>query len=261
MKWRVDMETRVKEVATEAGHWYDRDGSPRYTVIGKSGAERPTTLRDARKEGYLPSVTTILRAGAAPGLERWKREMLKLSAATLPLVAGESLAEWLDRVQKDADEQGIKARDLGTYIHGQIEKYLLGEDYDDAYTSHVEAAVAAADKWGNGCMWESEKSFAHTLGFGGKVDLHSREGYVLDFKTKDFTSDKLPDIYDDHLMQIAAYRTGLGMELARGAILFVSTKEAGLVHLVEISDEELIRGWEMFSGLLTFWQGKNKYWP
>ena len=28
-------------------HWYDKEGNPRYEVLGKSGV-RPTTLSDAR---------------------------------------------------------------------------------------------------------------------------------------------------------------------------------------------------------------------
>ena len=42
----------VKEKQQDTGHWYTRQGTPAYTTIGKTG-ERPTTLRDARKEGLL----------------------------------------------------------------------------------------------------------------------------------------------------------------------------------------------------------------
>jgi len=52
-----------------AGHWYRRsDGSPQYTIVGKNGKERDTTLRDAREHNLVPSVTTIMRIAAAPGL-------------------------------------------------------------------------------------------------------------------------------------------------------------------------------------------------
>ena len=55
---------------SEAGHWYTRDGEPMYTIIGANGKERNTTLRDAKKEGFVPSVTTILGMVAKPSLER-----------------------------------------------------------------------------------------------------------------------------------------------------------------------------------------------
>ena len=64
----------------ESGHWYDRDGKPAYTVIGKNGKERNTTLRDAREKDLVTSVTTILKVAAAPGLERWKQEQVLLAA-------------------------------------------------------------------------------------------------------------------------------------------------------------------------------------
>ena len=60
-------------VATEAGHWYKRDGATAYTIEGANGKVRNTTLRDARKHGLLPSVTTIMRVAASPALEKWKR--------------------------------------------------------------------------------------------------------------------------------------------------------------------------------------------
>lgn len=33
----------------EAGHWYSKEGEPKYTIIGANGKERNTTLRDAKK--------------------------------------------------------------------------------------------------------------------------------------------------------------------------------------------------------------------
>ncbi len=39
-------------------HWYDTDGNPHYEIEGKTGI-RNTTLRDARKHGWVPSVSTF----------------------------------------------------------------------------------------------------------------------------------------------------------------------------------------------------------
>ena len=33
---------------SEAGHWYDHNGEPMYTIIGANGKERNTTLRAAK---------------------------------------------------------------------------------------------------------------------------------------------------------------------------------------------------------------------
>ena len=59
----------IKERQAESGHWYDREGNPAYTVIGKNGKPRGTTLRDARTLNLCPSVTTILGVAARPGLD------------------------------------------------------------------------------------------------------------------------------------------------------------------------------------------------
>ena len=43
------------------GHYYDENGQPNHFQITQSGKnkgkKRPTTIRDAKKNGWLPSVT------------------------------------------------------------------------------------------------------------------------------------------------------------------------------------------------------------
>ena len=64
----------VKEKTSESGHWYTKDGTPAYTTMGKTG-ERNTTLRDARKLGLLPSVTTIIGQLSKTGLNTWLQQI------------------------------------------------------------------------------------------------------------------------------------------------------------------------------------------
>jgi hypothetical protein len=110
----------------------------------------------------------------------------------------------------------------------------------------------------NDWEWSAEKSFACSLGFGGKVDLHTNN-IVVDIKSKDFGPDDDVKAYDEHLMQLAAYRYGLEMPAARCANVFVSRRHPGLVVLKEWDQEDLQKGWEMFSTLLKFWQIKNNH--
>lgn len=225
-----------------------------YSVIGANGKERPTTLRDARKYDLVPSVTTILRCAAAPGLDVWKRQNLLMAAATLPRVEGESADDWMKRVGKDADQQAADARELGTEIHGDIERYCAGEP-----VTHVEtcrAVMRMVDLHYPGEDWQPERSFASELGFGGKIDLSS-SNVVIDFKTSAFGPDDKKDGYDEHLMQLAAYAAGLGIERPRCANIFVSTTHEGLCKLVEWTEADLARGLKMFMALLLFWQAKN----
>lgn len=246
---------------SESLHWYNKDGSPQYTVKAKDGSDRPATLRDARKLGLVPSVTTIIRTAASPGLEAWKLQQMMLAAMTLPRAPEEPEEVYIQRVIADSKEQGRKAAERGTEVHTALEGYfetgVLTAQYGD-YQSGVEAEVIKA--FGDR-HWAVEKSFAHEAGFGGKIDLHTRdnEGVVIDFKTKEFTQETADKVqgYDEHLMQLAAYRMGLNLPLARCANVFVSVTEPGLVKIHEWTPEDLERGWKMFEALLKYWYAKS----
>lgn len=246
------------DFASESGHWYQRDGTPKYTIVGGKNGERPTTLRDARVLDLVPSVTTIIRSAAAPALERWKAEQLLLAALTLPRRDGEGEADWLQRVREDSRAQAIAAADRGTAVHGAIERAQRGDLYDNAYVRHVggvHEALFARCSWQ---QWLPERSFAHPLGYGGKCDLHSPE-WVVDYKTKEFAPDAKLALYDEHLMQLAAYREGLSVPKARCAILFVSVSHPGTTNMIEVPEADLERGWSMFRALLTYWQARNRH--
>ena len=249
----------VKEKLQENGHWYTRDGTPAYTTIGKTG-ERATTLRDARKEGLLPSVTTINGMLSKAGLDTWKQQQVLLAALTLPRLADEPEDEWLKRVMQDSRATGREAAERGTAIHAIIESYFeqvympVKPAYLDAIDSTLKSAFGEQP-------WLAERSFGHPLGFGGKCDLIAKPingkgtGYVVDFKTKDTDLDKV-DVYFEHEMQLAAYREGLNLPNARCAIVFVNGT-TNQVKLIEVEESRLQKGWECFQYLLRFYQVKN----
>jgi len=244
--------------ASESQHWYDRAGTPAYTVTAKSGEQRPTTLRDARKLNLVPSVTTILSVAAKPALELWKLNQMMYACLTLPKVDGETEERFIERIVKDSKEQAKKAAERGTIIHGALESFYEGVSLADFmdYQNGVDKAVI--ETFGTP-EWSVEKSFCHELGFGGKVDLHSKagDGVVIDFKTKEFSDPSKVDAYDDQLLQLAAYRVGLGLPNARCANVYVSVTNPGLVKVIEWPEEELKRGWTMFNSLLAYWQAKT----
>ena len=251
-----DMNAIVKEdFATQAGHWYRADGSPAYTITGKNGKERNTTVRDARERGYLPSVTTILRQAAAPGLERWKIGNAIMSALTLTRQEGESDEDYIARILRDSNEQAAKARDRGTEIHGALERFYRGLPVDAAYMPTVYAARDAVAEWTGPRGWDAERSFASPIGYGGKLDL-SAPGFVADFKTSDKPLDTLK-LWPEHRRQLAAYRHGLGMDTARCAIVYVSAVEPK-ARLIELDEAELAQGWEEFKYLLCYYYASNK---
>ena len=252
----------IKDSQSESGHWYDKNGNPAYTVIGSStGKERATTLRDAKKLGLLPSVTTVIGAVAKPGLNRWLQEQAILAALTLPRLEGEKESDWLSRVLNDSKAQGKDAAARGTAIHNIIESFFDGILLESVptYCRNVENALQAAY---GARAWLPEQSGSHELGFGGKVDLHAKAdkikgvpGVLVDFKTKEVPLDKVVP-YDEHIMQMAAYREMLGLEHARCGIMFINglTNE---VKLCEIPEDELQKGLKCFFHLLRFFQLKS----
>ena len=116
--------TTIIARSAESVHWYRaEDGKPQYTVPAKDGSDRPTTLRDARKMNLVPSVTTVMKIAAKPGLDVWKNEQLLLAALTLPKVEGETEKEFIARVVSDSKETGKRAAERGTRIHESIERW------------------------------------------------------------------------------------------------------------------------------------------
>ena len=102
---------------SESGHWYDQDGQPKYTIIGANGKERNTTLRDAKREGFVPSVTTIIGMIAKPSLENWKIDQALKSALTLERYEDESLQSFTYRCKEDSKKIGKKAAEELSLIH------------------------------------------------------------------------------------------------------------------------------------------------
>lgn len=244
--------------ASESNHWYTREGAPMYTVEAAKGGQRNTTLRDARKLNLVPSVTTVLNVAAKPALVQWMQRQVLLAALTLPRRPDEPEDDWVARIVDDSKEQGRAAADAGTDIHASIQNFYEGgpvTKHSDQISGCTKTITETFGLHG----WIAERSFAHELGFGGKVDLFSPDGVVIDIKTKDFSDPNKVEAYDEHLMQLAAYRVGLGMPQARCANVFVSRSVPGLTKMVEWTPEDLDRGWLMFSALLNFWQLKNQH--
>lgn len=240
----------IKSADSESGHWYAPDGTPAYRIEGKNGKERNTTVRDARALGLVPSVTTVLGLVAKPGLATWLQQQVLLAALTLPRIAGETEENWLERVMTDSKSTGRDAMDRGTQMHGVLERFYCGEQDDyPRYVDQVDASIRI--HFGQNQSWEAERSFAYQ-GYGGKVDLIS-ENIVIDFKSKDKLDKVEP--YHEQIMQLAAYRVGLGKPTARCANVYFTA--AGDVKLIEHSEDDLAAAWDCFQYLLAFYKRKN----
>lgn len=246
-------------------HWYSRDGAPAYEVPNKSaGGMRPTTVRDARALGLVPSVTTVLAVKAKPNLEVWKVRQGILAALTLPRVEGEPEDAWLQRIEADSREQAKKAAEEGTRIHDAIERSFKGMYVPSEYQPHVDGVRAELARiFPTITDWVAEASFAHEDGYGGKVDLHSPStGIVVDFKGKDFgPEDAGKRMAYDQNEQLGAYQRGLGFQPAEGANLFVSRTHPGLVAGHVWKADEMREGAETFACCLRLWMCIRKFNP
>jgi hypothetical protein len=254
--------TTIVARAAESNHWYAKDGKPAYSVMGANGKERSTTLRDARKMGLIPSVTTIIKSAASPGLEVWKLNQMMLAALTLPRVDNEPEEEFISRIQRDSKEHAKMAAERGTAVHTAVESMYSGVMHAE-FADHQAGVYREIEKEFGVTEFQPEKAFAHKLGFGGKLDLftpnYQDRGLVIDIKTKEFSDPSKVAGYDEHMMQLAAYREGVDLPNADCANVFVSVTVPGLVVINKWSQEDLARGWEMFNSLLTYWQAKNQH--
>ncbi len=79
-------------------------------MIGKTtGRPRPVTIRDARENDWVPGVSTVLKALAAPGLEAWKQEQMALVLLTAPRREGEAIDAFVHRVLHEERQQDAEA--------------------------------------------------------------------------------------------------------------------------------------------------------
>jgi hypothetical protein len=260
-------------LATESGHWYLPSGKPFYTIKGANGRERSVTIRDARKAGAAPSVTAITKRLASPGLQRYFEKQIFDAMRKLPQLPGETDEDYFERVRVESRQHAAIRAEAGTKLHGAIEKFLRGEVVSPEWLPHIAAIIAATNQYGlnlrNGA--EPEKSFFHPLGFGGKTDYHERgvspplangttPGIVIDFKNKPTIEPDKKYGYEEHIIQLAAYREGLWLPDARCINIFVGVEDRKVL-ILEWPQEDLQRCWARFQHLLADWQIEKLYVP
>jgi len=249
----------------ESTHFYDREGLPAYEVpyADPTKGMRSTTLRDAKKLSLCPSVTAILNIPAKPGLAIWKQNQL-LDAAFSCKVENEK--DWKISVLEIANEVSKTTREKGTAIHAAVEKGFLDKEQEtEMYNKYYEPVHDVLEiAYGDIANYlVPQQSFAHPLGYGGKVDLHA-DGLVIDLKTKDFTEDADPKklAYPENAMQLDAYRQGLFgdptvKDCATKMVNVFIDRETGIVKLYEWPSDGTY--FEQFKCLLKYWQLSRSY--
>lgn len=262
----------MKLFSPDSAHWYQRDGVPLHTVTSLKGAPRPTTLRDARKLGLLPSVTNILGVIAKPELTAWLQEQAVMAALTLPRIAGETEDAFARRVVEDAHTMRDGAADFGTAFHAGAERIARTLEVDPAHPAadwlHLYRdwyqANALALHWTEKVLVQSE------WGYAGTADLlieHPVHGLTLvDLKTMKIKPGgpcgRPPEAkpYKSWCYQLAAYRRALG-EPVKCLNLIVNSVEpsAPIEHVW--TEDEMETGWRAFVAAHRLWTIEKGYDP
>lgn len=211
----------------------------------------------------MPSVTTIFKVKASPGLDRYKQTQL-LEASWFYKPSQYTWAEYCKAVVKKSNEHRIQAAETGSELHDELETYYKGGDISHGAAILVDPVVSfMQEQFPDVDDWIAEPSFTEQhFGFGGKVDMYSpKHKIILDWKTKSKADVVGLKSFDDHHMQTAAYAVGLfGVEEAKDVKrynLFISTQTPGNMQLNESID--FSREWGMFVNLLCYWKLANKY--
>jgi hypothetical protein len=251
----------------QSAHYYDAEGQPRHTVIGKTtGRPRPTTVKDMVANGWYPSVTSILSVIAKPGLESWKSSQAIMAALTLPQLEGEVTDDFAKRVVHDMKAQVKEAARRGTEIHKTIEDYLIGKSVI------ISPQAKPAIQWINDNVNSvicAEKVLVNTVDeYAGTTDLICRlksgKPAILDFKTRGNFKGEKTTVYPESGLQLEAYRAAYlysdhqpshsevrNMEL----ISMIIASEEPQDVLVHVWDQEgSTRRWEAFKAAHTLWK-------
>jgi len=192
----------------------------------------------------VPGATTVLGILAKPALVKWANNLG---------LQGIDSTKYVDKLAT-----------IGTLAHLMVENYLTGTEPD--YTSYSPEEIGKAE---NSLLkfldWEkqydikmifNEKPLISELyGFGGTIDCYAEingKKALLDFKTS-------KAIYDEHIIQLAAYKQLLienGFEVDEVRVLRIGrTEEEGFE---ERRETNLTKHWELFKHLIEVYKLKNK---
>ncbi len=250
----------------ENAHWYQRDGEPLHSVLSAKGEPRPTTVRDARKLGLLPSVTNVLGVINKPELVEWKMTQAVLAALTLPRMEGEDLGVFAKRVVEDAQSQVRGAAEFGSAFHAGAELVANTLEVDQAgpYAAWLNLH---RDWFQANCVrvvWTERVLVNTELGYAGTADLlveHQHHGLTLvDYKTQGVKPGYKARAYGSWGQQLAAYRRAIGKPMACMNVIVNSAEpSAPAEHLW--SEEELRAGLESFEAALVIWRNEKAYDP
>jgi hypothetical protein len=259
-----------EKVSTASMHWYDVDGNPRHFVPNMSkGGTRPTTIKDAKKLGLFPSITSIIGILEKQQLKNWQFNQIALASIRAPKQPDETEEYYCQRIQDEAFAQVQDAADLGTRIHASIDAALEEPDkVDPEMVPYVQPAMDWLRNEAEIEPIEREVSLvSRQYGYAGTVDFvgwaKNRTPVVLDWKTRKTQPGKPVKPFDGQMMQIAGYGFCYWGEDTPffGANVVISTTEPGRVEILRYTPAELKESMEAFKHLCCVWRHMKGYDP
>ena len=264
------------QFSRESGRWYDRTGHLVLQVPSAKGDKQVTPdKRHAKKFGLLPSVGSVNRQAAKPGLQTWRDRQIIAAALSLP--QGDTPDDiWHDPnaraalVLADAQQQVEQAAERGKDWHGVIESSLLGKWPAEGT---VEFGTARYVK-----MWlGAEMGDGHTIvieralvgdSYAGTPDIIAESAdlsktLLADIKTVNDDSPLLTGKdkpHEEWAWQLGAYWRASTADPEHCWEVIVG-RTSGAVRLHHWTAAEINKGWQAFKCLLDLWCIRNDYNP
>lgn len=246
--------------------WHTSAGEPVLAVKAKDGTARAPTLRDARKEGFIPSVSTVLTVVDRGGSAAWAIRDGIAAAIAAPRRPSESAQDHVERVTVLAEHKRTLAMAIGSVLRREVAQMAmdckLRGDKPAAPTPEL-AGVAE---------WMAEKVpvilaaspvfVNQAAGYAGGIAFaapHVDHGLVLvSVHSYLEAPDKPQPLW---CWELAAARAALGYANAKGLTLgiTVGSQAAPTEHLWSYAD--LDEGWVAFRAAHTVWRTLKGYDP
>ncbi len=261
------MATIEKQIDLDGSHWYTREGVPAYTIKKAKGeGERNTTLRDARKHGLLPSVTTLFGIMAKPGLDRWKLNKAIQATIDTPRDAEEPDERYHKRILNKSFEETSEAAELGTKIHDAIDAAFDGKEPAKELQQFVGPTMKYLSSLGLTDIVREGTIVNLQEGYAGRVDLMAKyksKNIVIDFKTKKTKEGVKVTPFDFQATQIAAYAMGAygTLDNCYGANVYISTSEPGRIETSVYDEDKLKDEYDLLKNITGIWRHLKKYDP
>lgn len=258
-------------------HWYDHQGHLHESVPYADPCKgyRDATLADARKHGWLPSVTTVLQILSKPGLVRWQVEQGIRAALSCELAMyPEQWDEVIPDIHKKSQEYVEWAADFGSATHYWVNRKLLQKPFFD-----IPPMFPCAEEVAEGFIQYSvdnhfnwtgtELRVANTeIGCAGTIDLLGNLSFLEilgDIKTQE---EPLTPHEPEYPLQLAGYALLQGLSIHVPRVSFIcdrtkpgSVKEHWWIDKDSTVEETNRRYNEMFLQLLNLWFLLNRYDP